>query len=113
MDSFSHKRARIGEKSRLIFLPNSWWEYIDWAKEARVLVDPIPGGRFSPGMRRLLADVDWYITECVGRREYSLAPFVVESTTCRFREELEALLTANGQQAKVPFSLLGASTSLA
>jgi hypothetical protein len=46
----SFKRARIGKVSHLTFLPNSWWEYLDWAKEARTVVDQVMGGRPSPGM---------------------------------------------------------------
>jgi hypothetical protein len=33
------KRARKWGVSRLTFLPNSWWEYLDWAKEALTVVD--------------------------------------------------------------------------
>jgi hypothetical protein len=46
----SFKRARIREVSRFTFLPNSWWEYLDWVKEARTVVDQVTGGRSSPGM---------------------------------------------------------------
>jgi hypothetical protein len=47
--------------SRLTFLPNSWWEYLDWAKEARTVEDQVTGERHSPGMRALLNSVDHFI----------------------------------------------------
>jgi hypothetical protein len=47
--------------SRLTFLPNSWWKYLDWAKEARTVVDQVTGGRLSPGMRALLNFIDQFI----------------------------------------------------
>jgi hypothetical protein len=57
------KRARTWGVSCLIFLPNSWWEYLDWVKEARTLVDQVTGGRPSPGMRALLNFIDQFIGE--------------------------------------------------
>jgi hypothetical protein len=44
------KRARTWGVSCLTFLPNSWWEYLDWVKETRTVVDQVMGGRPSPGM---------------------------------------------------------------
>jgi hypothetical protein len=37
------KRARTWRVSCLTFLPNSWWEYLDWVKEARTVVDQVTG----------------------------------------------------------------------
>jgi hypothetical protein len=85
------KRARKWGVSRLTFLPNSWREYLDWAKEARTVVDHITGGRSSPSMRALLNFIDQFIRESFGRREFSLSPDIVEHTTSRFREELEVI----------------------
>jgi hypothetical protein len=102
--------------SRLTFLPNSWWEYLDWAKEARTVVDQVMGGRPSPGMRALLNLIDQFIRESFGRREFSLSPNIVEHTTSRFREELEVIFDTiarrNSLRGKVPVFGLGASTSL-
>jgi hypothetical protein len=53
--------------SHLTFLLNSWWEYLDWAKEARTIVDQVIGGRPSPGMRALLNFIDQFIGESFGR----------------------------------------------
>jgi hypothetical protein len=112
----SFKRARIGEVSRLTFLPNSWWEYLDWAKEARTVVDQVTGGRPSPGMQALLSFIDQFIGESFRRREYSLSPNIVEHTTSRFREELEIIFDTiarkNSLRGKVPIFGLGASTSM-
>jgi hypothetical protein len=77
----------------LTFLPNLWWEYLDWAKEARTVVDQVTGGRPSLGMRALLNFIDQFIGQSFGRREFSLSPNIVEHTTSRFREELEVILT--------------------
>jgi hypothetical protein len=77
--------------SRLTFLSNSWWEYLDWAKEARIVVDHITGGRSSPSMRVFLNFIDQFIEESIERREFSLSPDIVEHTTSRFREELEVI----------------------
>jgi hypothetical protein len=102
--------------SRLTFLPNSWWEYLDWAKEARTVVDHITSGRSSPGMRALLNFIDQFIRESFGWREFSLSPDIVEHTTSRFREELEVIFDTiarrNSLRGKVPIFDLGASTSL-
>jgi hypothetical protein len=68
------KRVRKWGVSHLTFLPNSWWEYLDWAKEARKVVDQVIGGRPNPGMRALLNFIDQFIRESFGRREYSLSP---------------------------------------
>jgi hypothetical protein len=110
------KRARKWGVSRLTFLPNSWWEYLDWAKEARTVVDQVTGGRPNPGMRVLLNFIDQFIGESFGQREYSLSPDIVEHTTSRFREELEVILDTiarrNSLRGKVPVFDLGASTSL-
>jgi hypothetical protein len=110
------KRARKWGVSRLTFLPNSWWEYLDWAKEARTVVDQVMGGRPSPGMRALLNLIDQFIRESFGRREFSLSPNIVEHTTSRFREELEVIFDTiarrNSLRGKVPVFGLGASTSL-
>jgi hypothetical protein len=110
------KRAWKWGVSRLTFLPNSWWEYLDWAKEARTVVDQVTGGRPSPGMRALLTFVDQFISESFGRREYSLSPDIVEHTTSRFREELEVIFDTiarrNSLRGKVPIFGLGANTSM-
>jgi hypothetical protein len=110
------KRARKWGVSNLTFLPNSWWEYLDWAKEARTVVDHIMGGRSSPGMRVFLNSIDQFIHESFGRQEFSLSPDIVEHTTSRFREELEVILDTiarrNSLRGKVPVFDLGASTSL-
>jgi hypothetical protein len=110
------KRARKWGVSRLIFLPNSWWEYLNWAKEARTVVDHITGGRSSPGMRVFLNSIDQFIQESFGRREFSLLPNIVEHTTLRFQEELKVILDTiarrNSLRGKVPVFDLGASTSL-
>jgi hypothetical protein len=110
------KRARIGEVSHLTFLPNSWWEYLDWAKKARKVVDQVTGGRPSPSMRALLNFIDQFIRESFGRREFSLSPDIVEHTTSRFREELEVIFGTitrrNSLRGKVPVFGLGASTSV-
>jgi hypothetical protein len=110
------KRVRKWGVSHLTFLPNSWWEYIDWAKEACIVVDQVTGGRPSPGMRALLNFIDRFIGESFGRREYSLSPDIVEHTTSRFREELEVILDTiarrNSLRGKVPVFDLGASISL-
>jgi hypothetical protein len=67
-------------------------------------------------MRALLTTVEQFIAEFFGRREFHLALAVVEYTTYRFREELEAILATNAltdsRKSKVPLFLLGASTSL-
>jgi hypothetical protein len=86
------KRTRKWGVAHLTFLPNSWWEYLDWAKEARIVVDHITGGRSSPGMRVFLNSIDQFIQESFGWREFSLLPDIVEHTTSRFREELEVIL---------------------
>jgi hypothetical protein len=100
----------------LTFLPNSWWEYLDWAKEARTIVDQVTGGRPSPSMRALLNFIDQFIGESFGRREYNLLPAIVEHTTSRFWEELEVILDTiarrNSLRGKVPIFGLGASTSM-
>jgi hypothetical protein len=100
----------------LTFLPNSWWEYLEWAKEARTVVDHIMGGRSSPGMRVFLNSIDRFIQESFGRREFSLSPEIVEHTTLRFREELEVIFDTitqrNALRGKVPVFGLGASTSV-
>jgi hypothetical protein len=57
------KHARKWGVSRLTFLPNLWWEYLDWAKDARTVVDQVTGGRPSPGMRALLNFIDQFIGE--------------------------------------------------
>jgi hypothetical protein len=110
------KRAKKWGVSRLTFLPNSWWEYLDWAKEARTIVDQVTGGRPSPSMRALLNFIDQFIGESFGRREYSLLPAIVEHTTSRFWEELEVILDTiarrNSLRGKVPIFGLGASTSM-
>jgi hypothetical protein len=102
--------------SCLTFLPNSWWEYLDWAKEARIVVDHITGGRSSPGMQVFLNFIDHFIQESFGWRGFSLSPDMVEHTTLRFREELEVIFDTiaqrNSLQGKVPVFDLGASTSL-
>jgi hypothetical protein len=85
------KHARKWGVSRLTFLPNSWWEYLDWAKEARTVVDQVTGGRPSPSMRALLNFIDQFIGESFGRREYSLSPDIVEHTISRFWDELEVI----------------------
>jgi hypothetical protein len=41
------KCARKWGVSRLTFLSNSWWEYLDWAKEACIVFDQVTGGRPS------------------------------------------------------------------
>jgi hypothetical protein len=110
------KRTRKWEVSHLTFLPNSWWEYLDWTKEARTIVDQVTGGRLSLGMRALLNFIDQFIGESFGRREYSLSPDIVEHTTLRFREELEVIFDTiarrNSLRGKVPIFGLGASTSM-
>jgi hypothetical protein len=102
--------------SRLTFLSNSWWEYLDWAKKARTVVDHIMGGRSSPSMRVFLNSIDQFIQESFGRREFSLSPDIVEHTTSRFREALEVILNTiaqrNSLRGKVPVFDLGASISL-
>jgi hypothetical protein len=102
--------------SRLTFLSNLWWEYLDWAKEARTVVDQVMCGRPSPGMRALLNLIDQFIEESFGWREYSLSSDIVEHTTLRFREELEVIFDTiarrNSLQGKVPIFGLGASTSM-
>jgi hypothetical protein len=110
------KRARKWGVSRLIFLPNSWWEYLDWAKEARTILDQVTGGRPSPGMQALLNFIDQFIRESFRWQEFSLSPDIVEHTTSRFREELEVIFDTiarrNSLRGKVPVFNLGASTSL-
>jgi hypothetical protein len=110
------KRARTWRVPCLTFLPNSWWEYLDWAKEARTIVELVTGGRSSPGMRALLNFIDQFIDESFGRLEYSLSSYIVEHTTSRFREELEVIFDTiarrNLLRGKVPIFGLGASTSL-
>jgi hypothetical protein len=64
---------------------------LEWAKEARTVVDYITGGRSSLGMRVFLNSIDRFIHESFGRREFSLSPEIVEHTTSRFREELEVI----------------------
>jgi hypothetical protein len=102
--------------SRLTFLPNSWWEYLDWAKEARAIVDQVTGGKPSLGMQALLNFIDQFIRESFGRREFSLSPDIVEHTTSRFREELEVIFGTiarrNSLRGKVVVFNLEASTSL-
>jgi hypothetical protein len=102
--------------SRLIFLPNLWWEYLDWAREARTVVDQVTGGRPSPGMRALLNLIDQFIGESFGWWEYSLSPDIVDYTTLRFREELEVIFDTiarrNSLRGKVPIFGLGASISM-
>jgi hypothetical protein len=102
--------------SRLTFLPGSWWEYLDWMKEAHKVINQVTGGRSSPGMRALLIAVECSIVEYFGRREFHLAQLIVEYTTCRFREEFEAIFATialrDFQKGKVPLFLLEASTSL-
>jgi hypothetical protein len=66
MSSSSHKLARIGGSSSLTFLPISWWEYLDWVKEAHKVVNQVTGGRSSPGMRALLTAVEQFIAEFFG-----------------------------------------------
>jgi hypothetical protein len=109
------KRARTWGVSCLTFLPNSWWEYLDWAKEARIVVDQATGGRPSLGMRALLNFIDQFIGESFGWREYSLSPDIVEHATSRFREELEVIFETiarrNSLRRKVPIFGLGASKS--
>jgi hypothetical protein len=115
MDLHRVKRARTYCEAGLTFLPRSWWDYLDWAREARALVHQITGGRVSPGMRVLLNFIDQFIQESFGRREFSLSPEIVDHITVRFREELEAILDAidrrNSLKGKVPIFGLGASTS--
>jgi hypothetical protein len=110
------KRARKWGVSRLIFLPNSWWEYLDWAKEARTVVDQVTGGRPSPGMRVFLNFIDQFIGQSFGRQEFSLSPDIVEHTTSSFREELEVIFDTiarrNSLLGKVLIFGLGASTSM-
>jgi hypothetical protein len=93
-----------------------WWEYLDWVKEARTVVDQATGGRPSPGMRALLNFIDQFIGESFGRGEYSLSPDIVEHTTSRFRQELEVIFDTiarrNSLRGKVPIFGLGASTSM-
>jgi hypothetical protein len=100
------KRARTWGVSCLTFLPNSWWEYLDWAKEARTVVDQVTDGRPSPGMRALLNFIDQFIGESFGWWEYSLLLDIVEHTTSRFREELEVIFDTiarrNSLRGKVP-----------
>jgi hypothetical protein len=55
------------------------------------VVDHITGERSNPSMRVLLNSLDQFIQESFGRREFSLAPDIVEHTTSRFREELEVI----------------------
>jgi hypothetical protein len=85
-------------------------------KEAHKVLNLVTDGRPSPGMRALLIVVEQFIAEFFGRREFHLAPTVVEFTPCRFREELEAILATNAlrdsRRGKVPLFLLRASTSL-
>jgi hypothetical protein len=110
------KRARKWGVSRLTFLPNTWWEYLEWAKEARTVVDQVIGGRPSPSIRALLNFIDQFIWESFGRWEYSLSPDIVEHTTSRFRKELEVIFDTiarrNSLRGKVPIFGLGASTSM-
>jgi hypothetical protein len=110
------KRARKWGVSHLTFLPNSWWENLDWIREACTVVDQVTGGRPSPSMRALLNLIDQFIGESFGRREYSLSPDIVEHTTSRFREELEVIFDTiarrNSLQGKVSIFGLGASISM-
>jgi hypothetical protein len=110
------KRTRKWGVSRLTFLSNSWWEYLDWAKEARIVVDQVTGERPSPGMRALLNFIDQFIGESFGRREYSLSPDILEHTTSRFRKELEFIFDTiarrNSLRGKVLIFGLRASTSM-
>jgi hypothetical protein len=102
--------------SRLTFLPNSWWDYLDWAKEARTVVVQVTGGRPSLGMRALLNFINQFIRESFGRWEFSLAPDIVEHTTSRFRKEPEVIFDTiarrNLLRGTVPVFGLGASTSM-
>jgi hypothetical protein len=99
------KRARKWGVSRLTFLPNSWWEYLDWAKEACTVMDQVTGERPSPGMRALSNFIDQFIGESF-----------VEHTTLRFREELKIIFDTiarrNSLRGKVPIFGLEASTSM-
>jgi hypothetical protein len=110
------KRAKKWGVSRLTFLPNSWWEYLNWTKEAPTVVDQVTGGRPSLGMQALLNFIDQFIGESFGRQEYSLSPDIVEHTTSWFREELEVIFDTiarrNSLRRKVPIFGLEASTSM-
>jgi hypothetical protein len=66
MSSFSSKRARTEEVSRLAFLPSSWWEYLDWVNEAHKMMNQVTGDRSNPGMGALLTFVERSITEYFG-----------------------------------------------
>ena len=115
MDLPRAKRARTCSRSSLTFLPRSWWEYLDSAKEARALVNQITGKRSSPGMRVLLNFIDQFIQETFGRWKFSHSTDIVDYVILRFREELEAILDAierrNALKGKVPIFGLGAPTS--
>jgi hypothetical protein len=100
----------------MTFLLALWWEYLDWMKEAHKVMNQVTGGRSNPDIRALLTAVERFIAEFFGRREFHLVSAIVEYTTYRFREELEAILATNAlrdsRKGKVPLFLLGMSTSL-
>ena len=96
-------------------LPNSWWEYLNCAKDACTVVNHITGGRSSPGMQVLLSSIDQSIQEAFGRREFSLSPDILEYTTLRFPEELEVIFDTIARRTslrgKIPIFDLVAFTS--
>ena len=92
MDLPRAKRARTCSRSSLTFLPRSWWEYLDWAREARALVNQITGKRSSPGMRVLLNFIDQFIRETFGRREFSLPPNIVDGGNLAYHPTLWTML---------------------
>ena len=75
-----------------------WWEYLDWTKEARIVVDHIKRGRFNFNMRVLLNFIDQSIQEAFGWREFSLSSKIVEHSTLRFRDELKVVFDTIAQR---------------
>lgn len=110
------KCAKKWEVFRLTFLPNSWWEYLDWIKEACTVVNHLTGGRSSLGIQIFLNFIDQFIQEFSDRQEFSLSSDIVEHTNSRFQEELDIILNTiarrNSLRDKVSVFYLGASTSL-
>ena len=66
-------------------------------------------------MWALLASIDEFIEFSFNKREFNLRIEIMESTTCRFQEELEAIFDAidrkNSLKNKVSIFGLGTSTS--
>jgi hypothetical protein len=84
MASSSAKRAKTREGSRLTFLPRSWWEFLDWLKEARFIMKQVTSGRCNSRAWALLNSTERYINDHFGQREFSLNAEIVEVATGEF-----------------------------